>query len=359
MAIPPLHIGNLTARLPIIQGGMGIGISLSGLASAVARAGGVGVIATPGIGMDEPDFRTNWVEANSRALAREIRQAKANAQGGVIGVNIMTVLTNSPELIATATAENADIILSGAGLPLSLPKYVTEGSTTKLAPIVSSGRAAALIARSWHSKCDRLPDAVVVEGPLAGGHLGFKREELDDPAMRLELLVAETIEALKPFVQKAGRDIPVIAAGGIYTGADIRAIMDLGASAVQLGTRFVATHECDAHIAFKHAFVDATRDDMVIVDSPVGLPGRALRNTFVEGALRGEKKPFSCPYHCLKSCDPTKSPYCIALALKQAQRGMDDTALRFAGANAWRVDKLVHVQELMDELVAGYEAAAV
>lgn len=361
MAMPPLRIGDVEARLPIVQGGMGIGVSLSGLAAAVANAGGIGVIATPGIGMDEPDYKTNWVEANSRALAREIRTAKANSQGsdGLIGVNIMTVLSNSPQLIATASAENADIIISGAGLPLQLPKYITEGSTSKLAPIVSSGRAAGIIAKSWNSKAGRIPDAVVVEGPRAGGHLGFKRQELDDPAKALPLLLAETLEAIKPWEDKAGRAIPVIVAGGIYTGEDICEAIGNGASGVQMGTRFVATHECDAHLNFKQAFVNATQDDMAVIDSPVGLPGRALANSFVKSALRGEKKPFHCPYHCLTSCNPEETPYCIAIALKNAQLGKEETALRFAGDNVWRVEEIVSVQELMDELVEAYAACAV
>ena len=355
-ALPPLNIGDLTARIPIIQGGMGVGISLSGLASAVANAGGVGVIATAGIGMDEPDFYRNFIEANKRALREEIRKARA-ATSGVLGVNIMVALSNFADQVRTAIEEGIDIIFSGAGLPLNLPKFRLPDSKTKLVPIVSSGRAAAMICKRWLEKFDCLPDALVVEGPRAGGHLGFKPGQIADPEFALERLVPEVIEAVEPFVTPE-RAIPVIAAGGVFTGGDIHKFMQLGAAGVQMGTRFVATEECDASRDFKQTYVTAREADITIIKSPVGLPGRVIRNPFVEAMGRGEKEPFACPYHCIITCDYLKSPYCIALALMNAKKGNLKHGFPFAGANAHRVEEIVPVQALIDSLVREYQTAA-
>lgn len=353
----PLRIGDLVAPLPIVQGGMGVGISLSGLASAVAREGGIGVIATAGIGMFEPDFATNFREANVRALRREIRRARSLADGP-IGVNIMVALTNFDEMVQVSIEEGVDVIFSGAGLPLNLPQLRPEGCCTKLVPIVSSGRAAAIICKRWTERYGYLPDAFVVEGPLAGGHLGFRPEQLDDPAYALERLVPQVIEAVRPYAERYGREIPVIAAGGIYTGADIHKFLKLGAAGVQMATRFVATHECDAADRFKQTYIEARPEDIVIIKSPVGLPGRAIRNDFLAAVERGERKPFTCPYHCIRTCDFRGSPYCIAMALTNAQRGNLEEGFAFAGANAWRVREIVPVRELIQSLVEEYREVA-
>ena len=353
----PLRIENLTARIPIIQGGMGVGISLSGLAAAVANEGGVGVIATAGIGQLEPDFFQHFEEANIRALRREIRQARA-ATNGILGVNIMVALTNFATLARTAIEEGIDIIFSGAGLPLDLPKYRSRDTKTKLVPIVSSGRAAALLCRRWIEKFDYPPDALVVEGPLAGGHLGFKLDQLSDPAFALEKLIPEVIEAVQPFSEKIGHSIPVIAAGGIYTGADIFKFLNMGAAGVQMGTRFVTTHECDASMKFKQTYLDSKPEDIVIIKSPVGMPGRVIRNAFIDALNRGEKEPYSCPYHCIITCDYLNSPYCIALALINAQKGELSRGFPFAGANAYRATEIISVKQLMDSLIEEYRQAA-
>ncbi|MBU0508964.1 nitronate monooxygenase [bacterium] len=355
--LKPLRIGNLTARIPIIQGGMGVGISLSGLASAVANEGGVGVIATAGIGMLERDFFQNYQEANLRVLRREIRQARA-ATNGILGVNIMVALTNFATLVHTAIEEGIDVIFSGAGLPLDMPEYRGKDTQTKLVPIVSSARAAALLCKRWTEKFDYPPDALVVEGPLAGGHLGFKLDQISDPAFALENLVPAVIEAVQPFEQRTGQSIPVIAAGGIYTGADIFRFMNMGAAGVQMGTRFVTTHECDASITFKQAYLDSKPEDIMIIKSPVGMPGRVIRNAFIEALNRGEKEPYRCPYHCIITCDYQNSPYCIALALINAQKGYLTRGFPFAGANAYRTTEIVSVKELMDSLVEEYNRAA-
>lgn len=355
--LKPLRIGNLTARVPIIQGGMGVGISLSGLAAAVANEGGVGVIATAGIGMLEPDFFQNFEEANIRALRREIRAARA-ATSGILGVNIMVALTNFATLVRTAIEEGIDIIFSGAGLPLDMPKYRNKNTQTKLVPIVSSGRAAALLCRRWMEKYDYPPDALVVEGPLAGGHLGFKLDQIFDPVFALEKLIPEVIEAVRPFGKHVGHSIPVIAAGGIYTGADIFRFMSMGAAGVQLGTRFVTTHECDASIKFKQAYLNSRPEDIMIIKSPVGMPGRVIRNAFIEALNRGEKEPYSCPYHCIITCDYLNSSYCIALALINAQKGYLSRGFPFAGANAHRAMEIISVKQLMDLLIEEYSRAA-
>lgn len=354
--LTPLQIGDLTATIPIIQGGMGVGISLSGLASAVANSGGIGVIATAGIGMSEPDFFSDFVEANTRGLRREIRKARDAAEG-IIGLNIMVAMTNYADIVRTAIEEGIDIIFSGAGLPLKLPQYRPEGSKTKLVPIVSSGRAAAMLCKQWKERYNYLPDAIVVEGPLAGGHLGFHRENLDNPDFKLEKLIPEVVSSVKPFEDKYDCRIPVIAAGGIYTGADILKFINLGAAGVQMGTRFVVTEECDASPNFKQAYIDAVAEDIIIIKSPVGMPGRVIQNEFVEAMNRGEKEPFQCPYHCIITCDYQHSPYCIALALVQAQRGNFRHGFAFAGANAWRSEKILKVKDLIASLVAEYELA--
>ena len=359
MKFPELKIGDLTCPVPIVQGGMGVGISLSGLASAVANQGGIGVIAGAMIGIAEPDVSKDPTEANLRALRNEIRKARSMTDGaGAIGVNLMVALTHSPDMVRVSIEEGVDIIFSGAGLPLDLPGYLKNGAKTKLAPIVSSGRAARLIAKKWLNRYDYLPDAFVVEGPMAGGHLGFKAEQIDDPAFDLKILVKDVIEEIKPISAEKNTTIPVIAAGGIYTGQDIRDFLELGAAGVQMGTRFVATHECDADIKFKEAFVAARKEDLRIIKSPVGMPGRALSNHFLEEVEAGGKVPFKCPYHCVKSCVPEKSPYCIGLALAGARRGKFNYGFAFAGANAYRVDKIVSVKELMDSLRMEFEQSS-
>ena len=351
-----LKIGDLTAKVPIIQGGMGVGISLSGLASAVANEGGIGVLATAGIGEQESDIFTNFIEANNRGLRNEIRKAKSMTNG-IIGVNIMVALSNYAELVKVAVEENIDIIFSGAGLPLNLPEYVANSKNhPKLVPIVSSGKGAALLAKRWIEKFNYVPDAFVVEGPRAGGHLGFKKEQLFDENFRLEILLKDVLEKIKPLEQKYDKKIPVICGGGIFTGADIKKFMDLGVSGVQMATRFVATNECDASDAFKQAYLDSVESDIAIIDSPVGMPGRALKNQYIVDVNNGNKKPFKCPYHCIITCDYTNTPYCIAHALTNAKKGQMTHGFAFAGDNVYRVNKIVSVKELMDELKNEYES---
>jgi NAD(P)H-dependent flavin oxidoreductase YrpB (nitropropane dioxygenase family) len=359
--IPALRIGDYQADIPIVQGGMGVGISLSGLASAVANAGGIGVIATAGIGMFEPDWDKNPKQADKRALQKEIRKAKARTDG-IIGVNIMVALSDFDDLVQCAVDEGANLLFLGAGLPIRLPESLPLDKlgelSTKFVPIVSSAKAAKIIFRSWAKQFNHIPDAVLVEGPLAGGHLGFKRENIDDPDYALEKILPEVIDVLKPYEEKFKRKIPVIAAGGIYTGADIHKFMQLGAQGVQMGTRFVATDECDASLEFKKAYLNCKKEDIVIIDSPVGLPGRAILDNFLQRVASGIKEIFKCPWKCLKTCDFKNVPYCIALALTNAKDGDLEHGYAFAGANAYRVDKIISVKELIETLVAEYMAVA-
>jgi NAD(P)H-dependent flavin oxidoreductase YrpB (nitropropane dioxygenase family) len=337
---------------------MGVGISLSGLASAVATAGAIGVIATAGIGQFESDWRTNYNEANKRALRRELTTARANTDG-IIGVNIMVALSDFDDLVQCAVDERADVLFLGAGLPIKLPRTLPldalGGLHTKFVPIVSSGRAADLIFKSWAKHFHHVPDAVVLEGPMAGGHLGFKREQIDDPGYALEKILPDVISAIKPYEQQFGKDIPVIPGGGIYTGQDIYKFMQLGADGVQMATRFVATFECDASDEFKQTFLNCTKDDIIIIDSPVGLPGRAIRCDFLDRISAGGKEPFECNWKCLKSCDFKNVPYCIGRALTNAKKGDLEHGFAFAGANAYRVDKLLSVKELIAELMEEFQ----
>ena len=225
-------------------------------------------------------------------------------------------------------------------------------------PIVSSSRAAKIIFQHWQKRYHHVPDAVVVEGPMAGGHLGFKKEQINDPEYALEKILPGIISTVQSFEQSSGKKIPVIAAGGIYTGADIYKFLQMGAQGVQMATRFVATIECDASQEFKNAYIKCTKEDLVIIDSPVGLPGRAIRNEFLKQVESGNKIPFKCPWKCLKTCDFQKSPYCIALALTNAKNGHLDQGFAFAGANAYRIDKIISVHELFMTLKAEYETAA-
>lgn len=351
-----LKIGGLSIPVPIIQGGMGVGISMSGLAVAVANQGGVGVISAAGLGFVHRNPALDYLQANIEGLKEEIRIAKEKTKG-IIGVNIMVAMSNFADLVRTAISEKVDIIFAGAGLPLQLPDFLKPDSTTKLVPIVSSGRAAKIICDKWKSLYDYLPDAFVVEGPKAGGHLGFKKDQIEDSHYTLEELVPQVVKEVSIFEEKYRQEIPVIAAGGIYTGQDIFNIMQKGAKAVQLGTRFVTTEECDASMGFKMAYVNATESDMEIIQSPVGMPGRAIRNNFIDKVKDGLKKPLKCPFHCIRTCDVSSSPYCIITALYNAYKGNMKSGYAFAGSNAYLADKITTVKEIFSELAEDFQSA--
>ena len=350
MNLPKLKIGNLVAKTPIVQGGMGVGVSLSSLAGNVSLNGGIGVISGVEIGFGEPDYYKNKREANLRALRTHIRRAKEICNNGIVGINIMAAINNFEELVKESVKEKIDIIFSGAGLPLSLPK-LTMGSDTKIVPIVSSARTASLICKNWDKKYNVIPDALVVEGPKAGGHLGFSLEGINDPTNNLENLVQTILEAIKPYEEKYSKKIPLIAGGGIYDGKDIARILKAGASGVQMGSRFVATYECDASEEFKNSYIGCNPDDITLIQSPVGMIGRAIDNDFLKDVKSGLKKPIKCISNCLKPCNPKEAPYCIADALINSQKGNFQSGFAFIGSNAHRINEMTSVSKLMDELV--------
>ncbi|MGI6060969.1 MAG: NAD(P)H-dependent flavin oxidoreductase [Blautia sp.] len=345
----PLMIGDLTAKIPVIQGGMGVGISLSRLAGSVAACGGVGVISTAQIGWREPDFWEHPFEANYRAIGKEIQKAREIAEGGIIGVNIMVATQRYEEYVKTAVKAGVDLIISGAGLPIDLPKYV-EGTKTKIAPIVSSLKSLNVICRMWERKYKKAPDLVVIEGPKAGGHLGFSREELDTfTDESYDGVIRSIIEKVKEYGEKFSKKIPVVVAGGIYDRADMDHALSLGADGVQMGTRFVTTEECDAAPEYKQAYIRAEKEDICIVQSPVGMPGRAIKNAFMD-RVKTEKCRIEHCYHCIVTCRPAEIPYCITQALVNAAEGRVEDALLFCGSNACRSHKIEKVEDIMKEL---------
>lgn len=347
-------IGGKEIQLPIIQGGMGVGISLSGLASAVANEGGIGVISCAGLGLLYRQKPVDYLKDCIWGLKEELRKSREKTQGK-IGVNIMVALSNFGDMVRTSIAEKADYIFAGAGLPLDLPSYLPANSHTHLIPIVSSARAASLICEKWFSNYNYLPDAIVVEGPKAGGHLGFKREQIENADFALEKLIPEVVAVAARYSDK--KNIPVIAAGGISTGEDIHRFLQLGALAVQMGSIFVTTTECDASDAFKQIYVKSSQSDLKIIQSPVGLPGRAFQGEFLQRVLDGHEVPKSCPHHCIRTCDFTKSPYCIMKALYNASKGKMDRGYAFAGANAFLAEKISSVKEVISNLKSEFEAA--
>lgn len=349
MKYKPLVIGNLKAPVPIIQGGMGVGISLSGLASAVASQGAIGVISAAQPGFREPDFLTNTLNANMRALEREIKTAKKNSSNGIIGVNIMVAMNNYDAYVKCSIDSGADLIISGAGLPINLPE-LTSGSDIKIAPIVSSLKAAKVILQRWDKRYGKTADAIVIEGPKAGGHLGFKAEEaetLDNIDNEIKLI----LEYKKEYEQKYNMYIPVVFGGGVFSKEDMEYyINELGVDGVQIATRFVATEECDADISFKNAYIKAGKNDIGIVKSPVGMPGRAILNNYIKKTSLA-RDPVSKCFRCIHKCNPAETPYCISKALFNAANGDLDNALIFCGENAYKIDKITTVKEVIDDLI--------
>jgi NAD(P)H-dependent flavin oxidoreductase YrpB (nitropropane dioxygenase family) len=351
--IPSLTIGNLVINPPIIQGGMGVRVSGPNLAAAVANEGAVGTIASVGLSDYINNPNAAFDGQTTEALRDAIRKAKSNSKG-VIAVNILVVLSNYEDLVKVCVEENVDIIVCGSGLPLDLPKF-TQGTDIKIIPIVSSPRAFNIIYQKWKKNYNKIPDAVIVEGVEAGGHIGFSYDDIvNHTAPKLETIVEEMVELMKTLDEK----IPIIAAGGIFDGNDIARFLKLGASGVQMATRFVCTEECDVDIKFKEAYISASKDDLEIIKSPVGLPGRVIKNNFVTRILNGETSPFNCPYRCLRTCNPKLAPYCIARVLSSSALGMFENAFAFAGSNAYRCIEIVSVKALIAtlkrELLAAY-----
>lgn len=346
-----IKVGDKKSKYPIIQGGMGVGVSMHNLAGNVSKEGGIGIISTADIGYLEDDFEKAPMKANLRAIGKEIKKAREIAgEDKIIGVNIMVALKNYSEIVKECVKQKIDLIISGAGIPKELPEYV-KGSNTRIAPIVSSLRCCKLIVSHWIKKYDYVPDMIVIEGPEAGGHLGFKREELEESTKpKLENITTEVVDYIKEVEKETGKNIPVISAGGIWDSKDIKRFLSLGASGVQMATRFVATNECDASIEFKKAYVNAKDEDIKIIKSPVGMPGRAIYNDYIKQTESEKCKIDKC-YNCIKTCNVINSPYCITKALINSVKGKIDDGLIFCGSNVGKIKEIVSVYDLMQELV--------
>ena len=338
--------------LPVIQGGMGVGVSLGGLAGAVAACGGMGCVSAAHAGYREPDFRQNPQEADLRGLKQEIEKARRLSNGhGLVAVNLMVAMKQYASLAQAAVEAGADAIISGAGLPLELPGLV-KGADIALSPIVSSARAAKLILKTWDKRYGVTADFLVIEGCKAGGHLGFKEDDLlGGTAQPLEDILPQVLAELAPYQEKYGRDIPVFVAGGGLTGEDMARFRGMGAAGVQIATRLIATEECDASQGYKDAILRARGEDVRIIHSPVGMPGRALNTPLVQALAEGKRFPPKHCARCLKTCDPAAVPYCITHALIEAVKGNVEEGLFFCGENVGRLDRMRTVRELMDELV--------
>ncbi len=343
-------IGERILEVPVIQGGMGIGVSRSRLAGAVAREGGMGVISAAQVGYDELDFRKDPEGANLRALKEHIRRAKEISGGrGLIGVNLMAVTQLYSDYVKVCADAGADAVISGAGLPLSLPKDA-EGSSLLIAPIVSGAKSARVILKSWDRKFQRTADFLVIEGPLAGGHLGFSPEELEQIDMEAyDEEIRGILKVKESFEEKYGKKIPVFSAGGIFSADDVKHQIELGCDGVQVASRFVVTEECDASPEYKRAYIEAKDEDIEIIKSPVGMPGRALHNAFVSRVSDGGQKIVGC-FNCLKACNPKTADYCITQALIDAVKGDRENGLFFCGARVGDIQEMTTVKELMEEL---------
>lgn len=354
-----MKLGNRELALPLIQGGMGVGVSMGGLAGAVAAQGAMGTLSTADAGWNEPDFAAHPQQANLRALRREVQRAKRLAAGaGLVAVNAMVATRQYADSVRTALEAGADAIVSGAGLPLELPA-LAEGFEALLAPIVSGPRAAQLICRTWAKRYDRVPDFVVLEGCQAGGHLGFEEADLlSGRCTPLSRLIPEVLAALRPFEEKFGRAIPLFCAGGVATGAEMARCTRLGAAGAQLATRFIATEECDASQGYKDVLLAARPEDLRIIHSPVGMPGRAVNSPLVQRLAAGMRQPPAHCSGCIKSCRPAETPFCITHALIEAVKGNWEEGLFFSGSRVDLVDRMRTVPDLIDELMKEWRALA-
>jgi len=347
------QIGKYSVRYPLIQGGMGVRVSGGSLAGHVARCGGIGIVAAAGIAMNSEFYNgKNYFQAEPAAMKEELRKAYAIAPDGVVGVNVMVALSDYEELVKASLEGGAKVIICGAGLPLSLPELTAHAPDVALVPIVSSVRAAQLIAKKWWKGYNRLPDAVIVEDPdTAGGHLGEKLENIGTG----EYDHYGTVRGVKEFfLSEYGTHVPVIAAGGIWDREDLLYALEQGADAVQMASRFVATVECDAADSFKQAYINCRKEDIGLIMSPAGLPGRAIVRNRDAIAKYDHDNNITCSTGCLKKCTykETGERFCIVRALDRAQRGDVETGLLFCGTNAWKADRIETVQEIFDELFA-------
>lgn len=357
--LPSLTIRGYTIPYPIVQGGMGVGISWDELAGNVSKEGGLGVVSAVGTGYykhfkftqklskDRPFEVHNFYSKD--ALIEIFKNARIHCGDAPLGANVLYAINDYGRVVRDACEAGANIIITGAGLPTDMPEFVRGFPDIALVPIVSSARALRIICKRWHGRYKRIPDAVVVEGPLSGGHQGLMYEDCFKPEYQLEVLVPEVCKEAKEW-----GNIPILAAGGIWDRNDIDRFMDMGASGVQMGTRFLGSHECDAKY-YATLMPSVTKDDIQLIKSPVGYPARAIMRGVMERIKEGTAPKISCVSNCVQPCnrgvEARAVGYCIADRLGDGARGDAVNGLFFTGANGYRIEKIISVREIMDELI--------
>ncbi|WP_024955521.1 nitronate monooxygenase [Sulfurospirillum arcachonense] len=362
MSFKPLKIGKYTIKHPIVQGGMGLGISWDGLAGNVSLEGGLGVISSVGTGYYE-DNRYSAKDINTRPLNSEnfysakglkavIDNARKISGDNPLAVNILYASNDYERIARDACAAGIDIIITGAGLPTNMPEFTENYPDVALVPIVSSAKALKIICKRWTKRYNRLPDAIVVEGPKSGGHQGFTYEQCFQDEYQLENLIKPIKEEMKNW-----GDFPLIAAGGIWDHDDIVKMIELGADGVQMGTRFIGTHECDAHDSFKEVILASTEDTIKLLKSPVGYPARGIRTNLIELVEKREGPAVKCISNCVAPChrgvEAKAVGYCIADRLSDAFLGKKESGLFFTGANGYKLNEIISVKELINKLING------
>lgn len=368
MSFKPFRIGKYTIEKPIIQGGMGVGISWDQLAGNVSKEGGLGVISSVGTGVykhrkylddkamigkeHRPLEAINFYSYES--LKHIFENAREICGDAPLAANILYAQSEYDRVVQDACKAGADIIITGAGLPLTMPDAAKDYPEVALVPIVSTAKALRILCRRWKKTHNRLPDAVIVEGPLSGGHQGFKYDECFLPENQLEAILPPVVEEAK-----AWGNFPVIAAGGVWDHEDIIRMMELGAAAVQMGTRFIGTKECDASQTFKEVILGAKADDIKLFKSPVGYPARGVKTELQKRIEEGTAPKVACISNCVTPCHRGEEAkivgYCIADRLTDAYDGIKETGLFFTGANGYRLNEIITVKELMNKLMYGEE----
>jgi len=362
MSFNSLKIGKYIIEKPIVQGGMGVGISWDRLAGTVSKEGGLGVISSVGTGYyqdkkyseklvsDRPLSELNFYSKDG--LKAIITNARKICGDKPLAVNILYAMSGYGDVVRNACEFGADIIITGAGLPTNMPEFTEGYPDVALVPIVSSPKALKIICKRWQKRYNRIPDAVIVEGPKSGGHQGFSYEQCKLPENQLENIVAPVVEEAKKW-----GDIPVIAAGGVWDKSDIEEMFALGASAVQMGTRFIGTHECDAHDNLKQVVIDAKKEDIQLMKSPVGYPAQGVVTNLTHLVEKREGPAIKCISNCVAPCnrgvEAKEVGFCIADRLSDAYLGKLDTGLFFSGTNGYRLKEIISVKELLTKLVEG------
>lgn len=362
MSFKPLKIGKHTLEYPIIQGGMGLGISWDKLAGTVSLEGGLGVISAVGTGyyqnahFSKKNINTRPFEAENfyskEGLAAIVKNSRKICGNKPLGVNILYAINDYERVTKDACEAGVDIIITGAGLPTNMPEFTEAYPDVALVPIVSSAKALKIICKRWTQRYNRLPDAIVVEGPLSGGHQGFTYEQCAMEEYQLENLIGPIKEEIK-----AWGDFPLIAAGGVWDHNDILKLMALGADGVQMGTRFIGTHECDADMNFKQVLIEAKEEDIQLFKSPVGYPARGVKTNLHKLVEKKEGPAIRCISNCVSPCHRGQEAkavgYCIADRLSDAYHGNVETGLFFTGANGYKLNEIISVKELIAKLVHG------